>query len=440
VHAQLLQWTHVPSPNPSEVRNMFRGISGTSASDIWAVGNYNITPAGTIPPVSHALVAHWNGAGWEHHIVQNFSNTLNTLWDVKAFAPDNVWAVGDLAGPGGASGSQIHHWNGSSWIGELVTFSDAVTSFLWGLDGVAPDDLWAVGSKTIVQVDVAVAYHYDGTEWTEHNAPTVGTHRNRFRDISAFASNDAWAVGSWANQPVGGFNFLAMHWNGTSWANTSMPVGLNGIGELTSVKMVATDDVWALASFTTGGGAIIHWDGSSWTVVEENVLGGGFAVLAPDDIYAFGNGIIHWDGTNWSMADPLSIHPSPSLQGSTVLPDGEIWAAGLESDPDFNMFTLVYRSSDINTGMGPVWNSAERLHCHPNPFTGPIVIILPWTSTGEIKFSLYDIAGRVLMRKTLTRNADRIMLDLSGDEISTGMYHISISSGGSTATARVVKE
>lgn len=345
--AQTQQWTHIISPNYSSEFNTIRGITGTSSSDIWAVGNYKSSLPGVYPEVRTNLIIKWDGTSWIQFPVQNFSSQLNTVWDVHAINSGNVWAVGDYSGTAGNSQSQIMHWNGTNWSNQAVNLSTG-GSYLFALDAISSNDIWAVGSKALSGPDPGFAYHYNGTSWNDISVPVVGTLTNELFDVDGIASNDVWAVGSYTMSPNYGIPyFLTLHWNGSTWQHVPLPNNLAvKVGRLHSVKMVSANDVWAYGTLNAGGGIILHWNGSDWIEISTAVTGGDFAVLSPNDIYAFGDDIIHWNGSNWSVADPITNHSPCNLNSSIVLPDGEIWTGGTYL-PGGNSQTLVYRFHSV---------------------------------------------------------------------------------------------
>jgi hypothetical protein len=52
------QWTFVDSPNVANSNDGFGGVSGTSDTDVWAVGGY------TVGLVTSTLIEHWDGIAW----------------------------------------------------------------------------------------------------------------------------------------------------------------------------------------------------------------------------------------------------------------------------------------------------------------------------------------------------------------------------------------
>ncbi len=94
-------WTHAHSP----LASYFAGVCATSAGNAWAVGTL-----GTLP-VSHIVIAHWNGKSWKK--VPSPSPVQSSLADVAATSARNAWAVG-------FDGSThprtlILRWNGRAW-------------------------------------------------------------------------------------------------------------------------------------------------------------------------------------------------------------------------------------------------------------------------------------------------------------------------------------
>ena len=71
-----------PHPNPSGFQNLLVSVSGSSASDIWAVGQ---------------SVIHYDGSNWTAFSAPHIDGGgINELTGVADISPDNVWAVGYL--------------------------------------------------------------------------------------------------------------------------------------------------------------------------------------------------------------------------------------------------------------------------------------------------------------------------------------------------------
>ena len=105
-------WTVQPSPDPggSTQSNGLSGVAAMSASDAWAVGNYN---KGTVRKM---LVEHWNGKTWK---VQpspspSGSGTYPSLSGVAVVSASDVWAVGSYS-KGSNEKTWVERWNGKAW-------------------------------------------------------------------------------------------------------------------------------------------------------------------------------------------------------------------------------------------------------------------------------------------------------------------------------------
>ena len=78
--------------------NRFTSISGSSASEVSAVGTYAVGSS------AHALLEHWNGSRWTRSALPGDPTGANPT--VLDLSPTDVW----LLGPGG-----LWHFNGSAW-------------------------------------------------------------------------------------------------------------------------------------------------------------------------------------------------------------------------------------------------------------------------------------------------------------------------------------
>jgi MYXO-CTERM domain-containing protein len=144
-----------------------RAVSGTAATDVWAVGE-----AGA--------VAHYDGKSWSS--IAPF--TAENLWTVWAAAKDDVWASGDRF-------DVVFHWDGSTW--SSATTMDAprrVSVFT----GTGPTDGWAIGTPSFVPsgTDDERLYHLE-VDRDETAAP----------DASCEPLPDAAATDAQHAEPVG---------------------------------------------------------------------------------------------------------------------------------------------------------------------------------------------------------------------------------------------
>lgn len=114
-------WALVSTPDPDGAgegaSNALIGLSCTSASNCWAVGDYGSISGGVGVVLNEAL--HWNGTTWSQKATPNPAGTANTdvnnlIW-VHCNSADNCWAVGDTQQPTEPILNQALRWNGSKW-------------------------------------------------------------------------------------------------------------------------------------------------------------------------------------------------------------------------------------------------------------------------------------------------------------------------------------
>lgn len=122
-----LEWTSVDSQSTV----VLEGIWGSSANDVWAVGD-----KGTIRRMKKGALR------WEI-VTSPTTEPLHAVWGSGA---NDVWAVGD-------SGT-ILHWDGTAWKPSAAAFGVGLKPNLYGVWGSAANDVWIVGDN--------VSLHYTG--------------------------------------------------------------------------------------------------------------------------------------------------------------------------------------------------------------------------------------------------------------------------------------
>jgi hypothetical protein len=340
----------IDGPNPGSDTNVLFGIDAASASDIWAVGTFDIG--------DNPMSQHWNGSYWSY-VPMDAVPGGSVMEDVKAVTADDVWAVGYritsnrngrtqdgkepivprldknvrlLDSPDFTEETIIAHWDGQNWT-RVTSPNPGTTNInsLTSIDGVASNNLWAVGSYQEAGGNHTLIVHWDGTVWNLVASP-VGF----LYGVTALASDDLWAVGGNAS------GSLTLHWDAQTWNTIASPNPGTSSNLLMAVSAVSDSDVWAVgySQNTTGGSfpLTMHWDGAQWNAVSTpgsaQLLG--VSARASNDVWAVGSGgaaqstILHWDGTTWTEA----THPAPGEDQFSELDDvlavsaNEVWAVG----------------------------------------------------------------------------------------------------------------
>jgi hypothetical protein len=347
-------WTVVPSPSPSSQANYLTAVAAISPTDVWAVG-------AAYRPISTpgTLTEHWNGSTWSLVPSPNFNQGYNELYGAAAISSTDVWAVGyhNIANYGSEK-SMALHWNGTAWSIVPTRNIGQDANELLAVDGVASNDVWAVGfgHSSSNQVGVPLIQHWDGTTWSLVRAPNLGRGFSVLNGIVAVASDDVWAVGA------RGDSTLILHWNGTRWSVVPSPNGARTDSELYAVSASGPSDVWAVGETTSnskGDTIVERWDGAAWTLVtakegsEPFTSLNGVVALGASDVWAVGADYDpllvsfrtfteHWDGTAWTVVP--SPNPGPEydyLVGAAGFPGSDVWAVGA-ADED----TLTMRTTD----------------------------------------------------------------------------------------------
>jgi hypothetical protein len=196
--------------------------------------------------------------------------------------------------------------------------------------------------------------------WNIVPSPNVGEAGGDFdNELSSLAvvnANDIWALGDWGTYGAAR-STLALHWNGSSWAQVSTPNGVNEVNWLIGSAALASNDVWAVGytatnppEQSTSNTLIEHWNGASWAVIPSPnptppLSGGGpvsnqllgVAAVAANDVWAvgqstdFGAGqtlIVHWNGTTWSTVQAPHPGEYSVLRSISAVSANDIWAVG----------------------------------------------------------------------------------------------------------------
>ncbi len=378
-------WLHDPNP-----------VGGFRNSDV-SFSLYGVRP-GPPPP---RLVA---GCGeWSVQQAPLPEGAVDAqLEAVKAFGPNDIWAVGDYSrvvqGSTLSYSLAMHYRNGAWAIVPTPSPTECAVCtqvLLTAIDGLASNDIWAAGWKRAQTLDgflggQVFVIHYDGTNWTEVPAPrTRGGSGAWVRGIKVLAPDDIWFVGDWVGEtPWNGPSTpaLAMHWNGSSFTLIQTPYPAGGTPGWSFDAVSGTDnDLWAVGGGSDGDPAgttyFAHWNGSQWQLSQPQMPGlwkrfSHLLSLAPNRIYAGGEGftvaagyfgiVAQYDGSAWSMADTdgdgggamVSFGPDSvlALGGAPVYWNGTAWAPQPTVPDVFGALLDIEQTGPCNaTAVGMQW-------------------------------------------------------------------------------------
>jgi hypothetical protein len=358
------RWSIVPSPN-NEGANWLVAVDALAGNDAWAVGYY-IGSDG----VYETLSQHWDGSAWRLVETLNVGDgTGDWLYGVAAVSASEAWAVGSTAGPWDTytSFTLIEHWTGSAWsvVPSPNPSKDPIygANQLYAVRAFASNDVWAVGWQWTSIGSAPLVVRWDGRRWRE--SPTPDDEDRGLQAVDGTSSSDIWAVGH-SLSIEDGHQALAMHYDGRSWAVVPTPTLADDV-YLNDVSVVSPTDVWAVG-YTIPDNLDIqpiffHWDGSAWSVVPSPHLSSTYntlqsiAAVSANRIWAAGYRTVsghevvsfveRWDGAQWRMeSTPNRPDGGNYLFDVTVDPAGGLWSAGYFYPNDSSDFqTLVQHRS-----------------------------------------------------------------------------------------------
>lgn len=341
----------------SGTTNDLSGVYGGGATNVFAVGDGDTR-------------LQWDGTSW---------TTLPTLWSGVMYPPKvvGVWTNGgDVFTVGDDPSETLAQRNGGTWAEVSITDSGSSAPTFTGVWGSADSDVWITGGYFANGLQ-----HWDGMSWTLASAPgDSAAYGSTF--VTGTSSTDVWFFGgqnggarfdgtSWHDltelqfwYPTGGW----VHPSGAGWVvggagvigQKTTPTGafsfVSGVadgvyGGLSSLAVIADDDVWAVGRFVT-----THWNGTSWTDVAPANSNEEFTSVwasGPNDVWAVAwgypspNNLQHWDGTKWNLVD----NPGDSDLNA-------VWGTG----PDD-----IWVASEGGTSAGMHWDGMAWSTANPAP-------------------------------------------------------------------------
>ena len=239
-------------PNGTDLR----GIVETGPQRAWAVGT-----AGT-----HGLALRWNGIRWRRARLPFDPDRSPSLSSISAISRHDVWAVGTIREPGsdpalGITNPVALHWDGSTWTQVRVPHTGSFPESLASVAARSSDDAWAVGTTADenAPTNPGLIYRWNGIRWSESPHPFIGSGQNRLTGVSAPAADAAWIMG----EDGGGTGLpLALVWNGATWASDTLPALPGDMGDMSGVAVLPSGGGWAIGGFwssSSSGGPNGPW-------------------------------------------------------------------------------------------------------------------------------------------------------------------------------------
>jgi hypothetical protein len=273
-------WSIAGSPNPANATdsNLY-GVTCTSESDCWAVGTW-WTPVNNAA-IWQPFIEHWDGTSWS--VVMSPSVPAgpaqpNILTGVTCTSASDCWAVGDYQ-PNGSPVRQTltEHWDGTSWSIVFSPNSSSTENWLESVTCTSASDCWAVGFLPASGYNRTLIEHWDGISWSIVTSPnTSDTQDNYLYGVACTSASDCWAVGYYYDRGshVNNYYYKALftHWDATSWAIAPSP-------NLVTIQTNPAGLTFAVDGNTYSGSQSFSWlPGSSHAIAALSPQSGGTGV------------------------------------------------------------------------------------------------------------------------------------------------------------------
>jgi hypothetical protein len=253
-----------PDPGGHAARDGLTGVTATSPSSAWAVGEY------TAGSTERALILHWNGRAWRQAASPNPGGTHGSaLTAVTAVSASSIWAVGEYW-TATAEKTMVLHWNGRLWrhVASPNAGGSSPNGALAGVAFGSKSTAWASGSYfTASSVQHTLTEHWNGRRWRIVASPDPsGPAQASVLAAIAAAGPRAWAVGY---ASTGHTYFpLALRWNGASWKVCTVPLPAGTVGGgIWGAGPAPSGKAWAVGEFFTGHAGLTlieQWNGTAW--------------------------------------------------------------------------------------------------------------------------------------------------------------------------------
>ena len=290
-----------------------------------------------------SLMMRWDGRDWQQSPIPKVGRVNH----VSASSTNDVWASADCG---------LLHWNGRSWTSVPIEAVPGAQQFAAAaVRGVGPENAWLTGGTYDSRTEVmrGIVQRWDGLRWRNVPLPDLGDNFS-LDAIDVRGPRDVWAVGTdYTGGDAQREQLLLLHWNGRGWKRLPEPPTGLWTNRLTSVRMVAANDVWVSGwgKRTPDGAAIrrpllLHWNGREWASVKTpegrgelfDVAVSGGRALAVGDTFTpsetdYTMYALRRTRTGWRR-EAVPAAGEGSLFGLAPIPGGGLWGVGTTGDEE----------------------------------------------------------------------------------------------------------
>jgi hypothetical protein len=245
------RWHTIPSPPGRKASIPPTVIRASSATNVWVF-------ADTVGLTTR--VSRWNGGSWASF---SFPGEVRT-YAAAVFSRTDVWAFGEIFRASTASSwPYVVRFTGRRWLrvpSPLVPQAAAA---------VAPDDIWTVGTLT-GPGEVWAAGHWNGSRWRTLRFPQLHLPEDAEianAAIEGFSAHDAWIdIGLERNGVAPYPEIIVLHWNGRAWSRVPVPYWAQAAGD---ISQDGRGGIWMYAigrAASPGADAYLyHYSNGQWS-------------------------------------------------------------------------------------------------------------------------------------------------------------------------------
>lgn len=323
--------THIAMPSAAVPKGAaLFAVAGTSADDVWAVGD-------SAPPDygSSALIEHFDGVRWS---IVRAPKDAPALTAVAAVSPSDAWAVGTYVQGVLIDGETVLHWNGSVWSSVTSPHPYA----LWTtIIANSATNVTLYGAAATVSADAVemITAHWDGTGWTVQDRPDVPI---GVVSAARVRSGDTIVVGNNFGYECCFFTGSYLEHDGL-WTDAGI-LRHHQPYEITAVTAVGNGALALGFECRNAAWCQWRWDGTRWRdVFAQNASQCRLRTLfsRATSAWAAGACIERWGGHAFQIYAQLPA--GDTVYGGTVTPDGSTWAVGARVSPSGQSRPLILR-------------------------------------------------------------------------------------------------
>jgi hypothetical protein len=249
-----------------------------------------------------------------------------TIYALGGSGADDVWALTDTMVLHGVDGQWVDTMDGM-FQGKGGFFT-AGPADVWLAAGIRPYASSPASTGALYASPPPSVWHWDGQAWTvAYTFDFVPETSLWMTGIWGSSRRDIWATAAGTD---GG---ALIHFDGTSWSQVSAL----GTQSLDAVLGSGPNDVWAVPY---APGSIFHFDGKSWTAadIQTDAYYEALSGTGANDVWlGRTNGVARFDGARWTTYPLGPQVPWLAPLFPVALAPGDVWALPTRTDyPDPN--------------------------------------------------------------------------------------------------------